>query len=118
MSPQQMVLLQRAMGKDHDAKILMWRKRVEENESACLLLQEVTAKQFPSLGDDDMDVVRIADLQPNSIHHYRFYSEKVMKVCLSEISSIQGRMGEELPTEDVISEALLALKQKDIPFYK
>ena len=118
MSPQQMVLLQRAMGKDHDAKILMWRKRVEENESACLLLQEVTAKQFPSLGDDDMDVVRIADLQPNSIHHYRFYSEKVMEVCLSEISSIQGRMDEELPTGDVISEALLALKQKDIPFYK
>ena len=75
MSPQQMVHLQRAMGKDHDAKILMWRKRVEENESACLLLQEVTAKQFPPLGDDDMDVVRIADLQANSIQQYRFYNE-------------------------------------------
>lgn len=101
MSPQQMVLLQRAMGKDHDVKIFMWRKRVEENESACLLLQEVTAKQFPSLGDDDMDVVCIVDLQPNSIQHYRFYSKKVMEVSLSEISSIQGRIGEELPISSV-----------------
>ena len=32
ISPQQMVHLRRAMGRDHDAKILMWRKRVEENE--------------------------------------------------------------------------------------
>ena len=118
MSPQQMVHLQRVMGKDHDAKVQMWKKKLEENESACLFLQEVIKKQFPPLSDDDMDLVRIADFQENSVNNYRFYSENVMKVCLSEISSTQARVGEELPTEDVVNKALLAFKQKDIPFYK
>jgi len=99
----------------------MWRKRVEENESACLLLQEVTAKQFPPLEDDDYNGC--------SAHHRfadKFHSalpllqrKGVGSMFVREIiSSIQDRMGEELPSEDIISEALLALKQKDIPFYK
>ena len=44
-----MVHLQRVMGKDHDAKVQMWKKNLEENESACLFLQEVIKKQFPPL---------------------------------------------------------------------
>ena len=98
MSPQQMVHLQRVMGKDHDAKVQMCKNNLEKNESACLFLQKKEKE--------------------NSVKNYRFYSENVMKVCLSEISSTQAMVGEDLPTEDVVNKALLAFKQRDIPFYK
>ena len=118
MSPQQMVHLQGVMGKDHDAKVQMWKNNLAKNESACLFLQEVIKKQFPPLSDDDMDLVRLAVFQENSVKNYRFYRKSVMKVCLSEISSTQARVGKDLPTDDVVNKALLAFKQRDIPFYK
>ena len=118
MSPQRMVSLQRAMGKDHDAKLQMWKREVQENESACKLLQEVVSKQLPQLAEDDMELNRTVDLSEESLQQYRFYSKDVLGYCLTLIEPIKAQLSECEMTEDVIKTALDVLKGQEIPYYK
>ena len=119
MSPQQMVHLQRVMGKDHDAKVQMWKNNLEKNESACLFLQEVMKKQFPPLSDDDMDLVRFADFQENSVKNYRFYSKNLMKICLSEISLTQAGQGRRGSAHRRCrQQSSIGIQTERTPFYK
>jgi hypothetical protein len=121
MSPQQMVHLQRVIGKDHYAKALVWKKELQSNLAACSLLQEVIDKQFPPLAEDDMVVERVADLH---IDTYNFYEREVMETCKSAISEAQVKLGGSplaslsVLTEDEIWGALLILKCQNLPFYK
>ena len=111
MSPQRMVNLQREMGKDHDAKLQMWKREVQENESACKLLQEVVSKQLPQLAEDDMELNRTVDLSEESLQQYRFYNTDVLSYCLTLIKPIKDQLSECEMTEDVIKTALDVLKR-------
>ncbi len=70
MSPQRMVNLQRNMEKEHDAKLQVWKREVEQNESACMLLQEIISKQLPKLAEDDMDLNRMVDMKEETLQQY------------------------------------------------
>ena len=118
MSPQRMVNLQRKMGRDHDAKLQMWKREVKENESACKLLQEVVSKQLPQLAEDDMELNRTVDLSEESLQQYRFYNKDVLSFCLTLIKPIKDQLNECEMTEDVIKTALDVLTGQEIPYYK
>ena len=114
MSPRRMVNHQREMGQDHDAKLQMWKREVQENESACKLLQEVVSKQLPQLAV----LNRTVDLSEESLQQYRFYSKDVLGYCLTLIKPIKDQVNECEMTEDVVKTALDVLKGQEIPYYK
>lgn len=113
-----MVNAQREMGKDHDAKVQVWKKKVQENESACLLLQEIISKQLPQLAEDDMEVERTVDLEAEVLKQYQFYIPESLSYCCSVITPIQERYNKCQPSEEIIKEALAVLKGVGIPYYK
>ena len=118
MSPQKMVNAQREMGKDHDAKLHLWKKKVQQNESACLLLQEMLTKQLLELAEDDMEVNRTVDIKEESFQQYKFYNKEVLSYYLSIVRPIQELSNECQSTEDVIKASLDVLKGQEIPYYK
>ena len=88
MSPQRMVNLQSKMGKDHDAKLQMWKREAQENESACKLLQEVVSKQLTTVSR----AKSYRRLSEESLQQYRFYSKDVLGYCLTLIKPIKDQL--------------------------
>ena len=118
MSPQTMVNLQTDMGKEHDAKLQVWKREVEQNESALMLLQEIISKQLLQLADDDMDLNRLVDMKEETLQPYTFYNKGTFNYCLSVIKTIMQHWNEYQMTEDVLNAALDFLRGQEIFYYK
>jgi hypothetical protein len=106
------------MGKEHDAKLQVWKREVEQNESACMLLQEIISKQLPKLAEDDMDLNRMVDMKEETLQQYKFYNKDTFNYCLSVIKPIMEQWNECQTTEDVLNAALDFLRGQEIPYYK
>ncbi|CAB4004389.1 hypothetical protein AC249_AIPGENE16794, partial [Paramuricea clavata] len=104
------------MGKEHDAKLQVWKREVQKNESACMLLQEVISK-LPPLAEDDMELNRTVDMNEESLQHYKFYNKDIFSYCLSVIVPIKEQLNECQTTDDVLKAALDVLKGQEIPYY-
>ena len=118
MSPQRMVNLQRDMRKEHDAKLQVWKREVEQNESSRMLLQEIISKQLLQLADDDIDLNRLVDMKEETLQPYTFYNKGTFNYCFSVIKTIMEHWNECEMTEDVLNAALDFLKGQESPYYK
>ena len=70
MSPTMVVSMQRKMGEQLEAKVKVWKTRIEDNRGTLLLCKEVARKQnIPPSGEsnDAMDYEMEVDLSENSL---------------------------------------------------
>ena len=120
MSPQRMVAAQRKMGKHYDSKVLVWKRSIEENEKAVLLLSEVKSKQLTPLADDDMEIERVVDIGTTNVGQgYKYFDENILKYCQSlALNKPQAPCSECPITEEKLYEMITLLKHKKLPYYK
>ena len=71
MSPDKITEMERKMGKSCERKLLLWKKEIEENKSAELLLKQIMEKQVTRIVaeriDDGMDVEVLVDMSESVI---------------------------------------------------
>ena len=98
------------MGENHDFKVQTWKRTVESNKSAILLLSEIKEKQVPPREENDMDVEVNLDLGKESLKHYKWYHPRVFEEAMEHLKASKDRMGEHTLNNDVLEATLEGLK--------
>lgn len=118
MSPQSAVNFQRQMGENFDAKVLLWKKSVEETATALNLLNAVQCDQVPVIEEDDMDLTVSIDFEEATLRNYAAYDLNAFNFCRNLLEIIRKRMQEDAVNSDVLKEAIAELRNQRIPSYK
>ena len=118
MSHKSTVALQEKMGENHDFKVKRWKKIIEGNKSALLLVNEIKQKQVPPKEENDMDVEVSLDLNEESLKSYQWYHPRVFNEVMDLLRSQKQRMNEDTLNDDVLEAVLEQLKETKLPMYK
>ena len=68
MHPASTIGLQKRMGKDHDAKVIMWKKGLETDIHPLKLMEEIREHHLPKFEADDMVIERSVDMSESSVN--------------------------------------------------
>ena len=68
MHPASTIGLQKRMGKDHDAKVIMWKKGFETDIRPLKLMEEIRERHLPKFEADDMVIERSVDMSESSVN--------------------------------------------------
>ena len=120
MSPAMVIDMERKMGESCERKLLLWKKDIEENKAAELLLREIKEKQITRIvtkqTDDDMDVELPVDMSESVIQEYEMFEKDVFQQCRTLVHSVKEDLSC-VNGDDI--EAVIALQsQKKLPSYK
>ncbi len=118
MSHQMMIDLQKKMGENYDFKAIIWKKTIEENKCAKLLVEEIKETQLPPKGDDDMDLVVEVDVSEETIRNYEWYSPENYQRAIAELNKTREIFNEPSVTSDHLDETLTRLGKERLPFFK
>ena len=118
MSHDRMIALQQKMGENFDSKAIMWRKAIEANKCAKLLVEEIRLKQVPEKEDDDMDVVLDVDVSEATIKDYEWYSAENYLRTMEHLEKSRQRLNEKTITNEVLDETAKRLGNEKLPFFK
>lgn len=118
MSPQMATNLLEKMGENLESKVVLWKRQIEENKSALLLLQEVKEKQIPHREVDDMFVELSVNIEEKSLSSYRWYTCKGYEKATSCLDAVKSNSLENNNTEDVLDEAIKKLGGEKLPYFK
>ena len=117
MSPRMTIELHHKMGANSDYKTVVWKREIEKNKVALLLLEEVREKQLKRAADDMVVDVPV-DVSKSTLHSYRNSSDDAISKVESCIENVRSKMGEINVNEDILLAALRALKSEKLPYYK
>ena len=117
MSPRMTIELHHKMGANSDYKAMVWKREIEKNKVALLLLEEVREKQLKRAADDMVVDVPL-DVSKSTLHSYHNSSDDAISKVESCIENVKSKMGEINVNEDVLLAALRALKSEKLPYYK
>ena len=118
MSPQSAVNFQRQMGENFDAKVLLWKKSVEETVTALNFLNAVQCEQVPVMEEDDMDLTVSIDFEEATLRNYAAYELNAFNFCRNLLEIVRKRMQEDSVNSDVLKEAIAELRNQRISSYK
>ena len=120
MSPEMVLEMERKMGKSCERKLQLWKKEIEENKAAELLLREIKEKQVTRIvterTDDDMDVEVQVDMSESAIQEYEMFDKDVFQHCRTLVSSVEKDLS--CVNGDDIEEVIGLQSQKKLPLYK
>jgi hypothetical protein len=120
MSPEMVLEMERKMGKSCERKLLLWKKEIEENKAAELLLREIKEKQVTRIvtehTDDDMDVEVQVDMSESAIQEYEMFDKDVFQHCRTLVSSVEKDLS--CVNGDDIEQVIGLQSQKKLPLYK
>ena len=112
---QSAVNFQRQMGENFDAKVLIWKKCVEETLTALNLLNAVQSDQVPVMEEDNMDLTVNIDFEETTLRNYAAYDLNAFNFCRNLLEIVRRRMQEDAVNSDVIKEAIAELQNQRIP---
>ena len=118
MSHQMMIDLQQKMVENYDFKALIWKKTIEENKCAKLLVEEIKETQLPPKDDDDMDLVLDVDVSEDTIRNYEWYSPANYQRAIAELNKTCEIFNKPTITNDHLDETLRRLGNERLPFFK
>ena len=118
MSHQMMIDLQQKMGENYDFKVIIWKKNIEENKCAKLLVGEIKETQLPPKDDDDMDLVLDVDVSEDTIRNYEWYSPANYQRAIAELNKTCEIFNEPTITNDHLDETLRRLGNERLLFFK
>ena len=95
----------------------MWRKSIEANKCAKLLVEEIRLKQVPEK-EDDMDVVLDVDVSETTIKDYEWYSAEDYLRTMEDLEKSRQRLNEKSITNEVLDERAKHLGNEKLPFLK
>ena len=103
MSPDSILSLQRSLGRNFDAKVLRWKKSLEEQSAKTLaLLREIVEKQLSTYKDSPV-VNTVIDVSEESIKNYK--PQVFAKVC-AQLESKRKEMLKTSITAEVTKETV------------
>ena len=118
MSHDMMVALQQKMGENFDYKAILWRKSIESNKCAKLLIEEIKQKQVPPKEEDDMDLVFDVDVSEATIERYEWYSAENYVRTVEQLEKSRQSLNERSITNEVLDETARRLGNEKLPFFK
>ena len=87
------VNMQKKMGESCDRKLLVWKREIEENKSAEMLLKEIQAKQVTRAAvehsHDDMEVEITVHFLESAIQEYKMFDKDVYEHCKNLVSCVK-----------------------------
>ena len=114
------VNMQKKMGESCDRKLLVWKREIEENKSAEMLLKEIQAKQVTRAAvehsHDDMEVEITVDFLESAIQEYKMFDKDVYEHCKNLVSCVKKDSSD--IKEDDLEVAITVLSTKKLPSYK
>ena len=120
MSPQSAVALQKQMGENFDAKILNWKKSIEQTMAAVDMLEAVKIEQVPAREDDDMDITTEIQFDENAVRsNCRVkFDETVYGICNNLLDNVKQRLNYTSLNSEVLEETIAVLRGQELPSYK
>lgn len=118
MSHKSMIALQQRMGENFEHKAIIWRRSIECNKSAKLLLEEVKRKQIPEREEDDMDLELDVDVSEANVECYDWYSPENYQRTIEHLEKTRQLFKESTFTVDVLDLTLRQLENERLPFFK
>ena len=118
MSPSMVINLQRKMGEHFDAKVYVWKNKIEENRRTLALLEEVKEKQVPIFKEDDMMLETTIDLTQDKLKNYMWYQPECLKYAIELTNNLKQQRQDVYITDETLSDAIRLLKQERLPSYK
>ena len=112
-----MINLQKKMGLNTDSKLLLWKKRVEENLTVQALIKDVQRIQGPEEDDMILDDYTF-DFTEETVNEYRSYSKLTHKYCVELIEDTMQRINESMINDVVLGEVMHCLRNQKLPLYK
>ena len=114
VSAKSIVKFQKEMGNNSEAKIEHWKKNIERNALAKLLLLEVKEKQVGTREEDDMMIEVAIDFSEETIKEYENYNDHdLFLFCTKLLAS-----GNVPITDDDLEAALSQLSNDKLPYYR
>ncbi|CAB3997520.1 hypothetical protein AC249_AIPGENE16794 [Paramuricea clavata] len=114
MSPNSIIKFQKEIGENSEAKIYHWKKEIEKNALAKLLLDEVKKKQIGICDENDMMVDSVIDFSEETIMSYNHYKPHLFQFCASLLDS----GAKDNLTDDDLYAALFKLTSEKLPHYR
>ena len=106
MSPDSILSLQRSLGRNFDAKVLRWKKSLEEQPAKTLaLLREIVEKQLSTYKDSPV-VNTVIDVSEESIKNYKNYKPQVFAKVCAQLESKRKEMLKTSITAEVTKETV------------
>lgn len=106
MSPESILNLQRCLGRNFDAKVLEWKRSLEEQPAETLaLLQETVEKQL-STQENSTDLNTVVDIREESLKTYKHYKPQVFTRVCAELESKRKKKLKESITADVLQDTV------------
>ena len=120
MSPESVVNLRKKMGLSTDAKVILWKKSVEENLKAQNFIKEVKTIQTQQ-EENDMILEEVTfDLSEKTVLEYPTFSKPTHEHCLklAKKSMHDTQLNHGCINEAVLENVMLFLQSQKLPLYK
>ena len=123
MHPSMTVDLQRKMGTTSESKVILWKKTIENNRAALLLLREVFEKQVPQANDStdtasDMNCDVNIDFSEEHAKQYNYFTHIGYNHCCELLQDAGIRNNVTCFTGKVLLDAIHSLEHQQLPLYK
>lgn len=125
MHPESTIGLQKRMGKDHDAKVIMWKKDLETDILPLKLMEEIRERQLPSFQANDMVLERSVDVSETSVNNKtypRYFDAEALKLITNVLHATecksQTRLTGEHYSEEVFEDAFSEIARTKTSRYK
>ena len=120
MSPQSAVNLQRQMGENYNAKVLIWKKSIEQTVAALNMLEAVKVEQVPARGHDDMEITVEIHFDETTVRNNRQvqFDDTTYKMCADLLDIVRKRRNDVELNNEILEETIIELRGQEIPSYK
>ena len=108
------------MGENFDAKILNWKKSIEQTMAAVDMLEAVKMEQVPAREDDDMDITTEIQFDENAVRSNWCvkFDETVYGICNNLLDNGKRRLNYTSLNSEVLEETIVVLRGQELPSYK
>ena len=124
MLPTMVVAMQRKMSEQLEAKVKVWKKRIEDSRGALLLCKEIVSKQNIvqgadcTDGTDNMDYEMEVDLSEETLKHYDNFTSRMYAELLKLVHGANKKRGDASLSNKSLCEVMQNLETANLPLYK
>ena len=117
MSPDRILALQRSLGNNFDAKVLSYKKALEEKPAENLaLLMEIEDKQVPVT--DGMEVEVLLDLSEESLRSYKNFLPEAFSAVSKMLQAEKEKRNCSIISNDILKQVISDHKKLNFPFFE
>ena len=117
MSPDRILALQRSLGNNFDAKVLSYKKALEEKPAETLaLLMEIEDKQVAVT--DGMEVEVMLDLSEESLRSYKNFLPEAFSAVSKMLQAEKEKRNCSIISNDILKQVISDHKKLNFPFFK